>query len=110
VGDLITSSLHHPFDASLSSFTVFLVEARFVQDPTAELADAHLLDYSIHYFDKLDLLIAHMRYIGPEDEFESTMEKVKDDEPTRRWWKVSFMTIECPSFPWAIHPVAKSIG
>jgi L-rhamnose mutarotase len=35
-----------------------------------------------------------MRYIGPEDEFESTMEKVKDDEPTRRWWKVSSMSIE----------------
>lgn len=46
-----------------------------------------IADYSIHYFDKQSLLIAHMRYIG--DDFEKDMAGIKESEPTRRWWKVN---------------------
>jgi L-rhamnose mutarotase len=46
-----------------------------------------LVDYSIHYFEPHNLLIAHMRYIG--NDFEKDMEGIKESEATRRWWKVS---------------------
>ena len=36
----------------------------------------------------MNLLIAHMRYMGPPEEYQKTMEAVKEDEATRRWWKV----------------------
>jgi hypothetical protein len=45
------------------------------------------VDYSIHYFEPHNLLIAHMRYIG--NDFEKDMEGIKESEATRRWWKVS---------------------
>jgi len=51
------------------------------------IANGKDVDYSIHYFDKQNLLIAHMRYIG--DEYEKDMAAIGEDEHTRRWWKVS---------------------
>jgi len=57
--------------------------------PHHTLADQSSPDYSIHYFAPLNLLIAHMRYIGKPGEFEQDMEAIKDDETTRRWWQVS---------------------
>ncbi|RSH94466.1 hypothetical protein EHS25_004269 [Saitozyma podzolica] len=46
-----------------------------------------LVDYSIHYFEPHNLLIAHMRYIG--NDFEKDMEGIKESEATRRWWKMT---------------------
>lgn len=62
------------------------------------------LDYSIHHtvlplvsvssdvpsHDKeTHLLIAHMRYMGQKEDFETDMAKVAEDPETQRWWKVS---------------------
>lgn len=44
-------------------------------------------DYSIHFFEPHNLLIAHMRYIG--NDFEKDMEGIKESEATRRWWQVN---------------------
>ncbi|KAI9632407.1 rhamnose mutarotase [Dioszegia hungarica] len=52
----------------------------------AALRRAHVVDYSIHYFEPHSLLIAHMRYIGQD--FEGDMAKIAEDENTKRWWKV----------------------
>ncbi|GFZ42783.1 hypothetical protein JCM24511_00501 [Saitozyma sp. JCM 24511] len=51
------------------------------------LRKAHVVDYSIHYFEPHNLLIAHMRYIG--NDFEKDMEGIKKSEATRRWWKMT---------------------
>lgn len=51
---------------------------------------AHSADYSIHYFEPHHLLIAHMRYIGPPDQFQAKMGAIKDDAKTREWWQVGF--------------------
>ena len=52
-------------------------------------ADVDCTDYSIHFFEPLNLLIAHMRYVGPPEDYESDMEKIKEDPKTREWWAVS---------------------
>jgi L-rhamnose mutarotase len=41
----------------------------------------------VHYFAELNLLIAHMRYIGTD--LEADAAGVRESEETRRWWKVS---------------------
>ncbi|KAK4686056.1 L-rhamnose mutarotase, partial [Tremellales sp. Uapishka_1] len=46
-------------------------------------------DYSIHFYEPLNLLIAHMRYIGPEGDFVKDMEGIKESEATRRWWAMT---------------------
>lgn len=47
----------------------------------------HGADYSIHYLEPVNLLIAHMRYIG--NDYEKDMAEIGKSEATRRWWKVS---------------------
>ncbi|BEJ13311.1 hypothetical protein CspHIS471_0304850 [Cutaneotrichosporon sp. HIS471] len=51
------------------------------------LQKAHLVDYSIHYFAPLSLLIATMRYVG--NNYEADMESIKESEPTRQWWQMT---------------------
>jgi len=51
------------------------------------------LDYSIHYFEPHSLLIAHMRYVGPPEDFQKDMEKIGEDEHTRKWWKVGLADV-----------------
>ena len=57
-----------------------------IYSPSCELD--HNLDYSIYYVAPLNLLIGHMRYLGPREDYEKTMGEIKTDETTRRWWKV----------------------
>ena len=45
-------------------------------------------DYSIHYFKPLNLLIAHMRYMGKPEEMKADMARIGESEETRRLWKV----------------------
>ncbi|KAH9484052.1 L-rhamnose mutarotase [Psilocybe cubensis] len=53
----------------------------------AALERAHVIDYSIHYYKPLQLLIANFKYTG--NDFESDMNKIAEDEDTKRWWKVT---------------------
>ena len=46
-----------------------------------------MADYSIHYLEPLNLLIAHMRYIG--DDYEKDMAVIAADPETHKWWDVS---------------------
>lgn len=45
------------------------------------------IDYSIHYLEPVNLLIAHMRYIG--NDYEGDMAEIGKSEHTKKWWKVS---------------------
>ncbi|WWC60117.1 uncharacterized protein I303_102681 [Kwoniella dejecticola CBS 10117] len=51
------------------------------------LRKAHVVDYSIHFFEPHNLLIAHMRYIGKD--FDKDMAGIADNEATKRWWKLT---------------------
>lgn len=51
------------------------------------------------------LLIAHMRYMGKAEDFETDMSKVGEDPETQRWWQVS-PTHTCGD---SIIPSAKSL-
>ncbi|TFY61208.1 hypothetical protein EVJ58_g4655 [Rhodofomes roseus] len=51
------------------------------------LARAHIVDYSIHYYPPLHLLIASFKYTGTD--FDVDMRKVAEDEETRRWWALT---------------------
>ncbi|KAJ3517484.1 hypothetical protein NLJ89_g485 [Agrocybe chaxingu] len=53
----------------------------------AALERAHVVDYSIHYYAPLQLLIANFKYIGTD--YEGDMKKVAEDPETQRWWKVT---------------------
>lgn len=60
-----------------------------------------IADYSIHYFEPHNLLIAHMRYVGAPEDFEKDMAQIGEDEHTRKWWKVSWASTPCDSNqPW----------
>jgi L-rhamnose mutarotase len=52
-------------------------------------------DYSIHYLAPLNLLIAHMRYIGPPENYDKDMAGIAESEDTKRWWKVSLGPVLC---------------
>lgn len=49
--------------------------------------EAESIDYSIHYLEPVNLLIAHMRYIGTD--YEGDMAEIGKSEHTKKWWKVS---------------------
>lgn len=47
----------------------------------------NIVDYSIHYYKPMNLLIATFKYIGTD--FEGDMKAIGEDEETRRWWKLT---------------------
>ncbi|RXK41397.1 hypothetical protein M231_01302 [Tremella mesenterica] len=51
------------------------------------LKKANIVDYTIHYFAPLSLLIAHLRYLGKD--YEADMALIRSDETTRRWWALT---------------------
>ncbi|KAJ7063589.1 rhamnose mutarotase [Mycena amicta] len=51
------------------------------------LEGANVIDYSIHYYAPLHLLIANFKYTGSD--YEGDMKKVAEDPETQRWWKVT---------------------
>ncbi|KAK0442847.1 rhamnose mutarotase [Armillaria borealis] len=53
----------------------------------AALERAHIVDYSIHYYAPLHLLIANMKYTGTD--YEADMKKVAEDPETQRWWAMT---------------------
>lgn len=53
----------------------------------AALKRAHIMDYSIHHFPPLQLLIANFKYVGTD--YEGDMKKVAEDPETQRWWKMT---------------------
>jgi len=53
----------------------------------AALERAHIVDYSIHYYSPLQLLIANFKYTGSD--FEADMAKIGEDPETRRWWIIT---------------------
>ena len=58
-----------------------------------------MADYSIHYFEPLSLLIAHMRYVG--DDYDADMGIIAADPETHRWWQVSVTYGPCrPACVW----------
>ncbi|KAK1920978.1 rhamnose mutarotase [Papiliotrema laurentii] len=65
------------------------VHANVWPEVLATLRRAKIVDYSIHYFEPQHLLIAHMRYIGAPEDYDSDMAKIGEDETTRKWWKMT---------------------
>ena len=53
----------------------------------AAIERAHTVDYSIHYYSPLHLLIANFKYVG--NDYEKDMKSVADDPDTQRWWKLT---------------------
>ncbi|KAF5368596.1 hypothetical protein D9758_002178 [Tetrapyrgos nigripes] len=53
----------------------------------AALERAHIVDYSIHYYRPIQLLIATMKYTGTD--YEADMKKVAEDPETQKWWAVT---------------------
>ncbi|KAI0792748.1 rhamnose mutarotase [Abortiporus biennis] len=53
----------------------------------AAIARHHIVDYSIHYYPPLQLLIATFKYTGSD--YEADMKGIAEDEETRRWWKLT---------------------
>ncbi|TFY82678.1 hypothetical protein EWM64_g1334 [Hericium alpestre] len=53
----------------------------------AAIARANIIDYSIHYYSPLHLLIANFKYVG--NDFQKDMTEMANDEETRRWWKLT---------------------
>ncbi|TCD70611.1 hypothetical protein EIP91_002641 [Steccherinum ochraceum] len=53
----------------------------------AALKRHHIVDYSIHYYPPLQLLIAHFKYNGSD--FDADMKGIAADPETQRWWTVT---------------------
>ncbi|KII91566.1 hypothetical protein PLICRDRAFT_173396 [Plicaturopsis crispa FD-325 SS-3] len=53
----------------------------------AALSRSHIVDYSIHYYAPLHLLIAHFKYTGTN--YAEDMAASAEDPETRRWWGVT---------------------
>lgn len=53
----------------------------------AAIERAHIVDYSIHHFPELNLLIANFKYIG--NDYEKDMASVANDEDTQKWWRLT---------------------
>ncbi|KAK7688978.1 hypothetical protein QCA50_007669 [Cerrena zonata] len=53
----------------------------------AALERHHIIDYSIHYFPPLQLLIANFKYDGAD--YDKDMQGIAEDPETQRWWKVT---------------------
>lgn len=68
--------------SSVSTHYLPSVDTRYI-----EMRTDRDIDYSIHFLEPLNLLIAHMRYIG--NDFEVDMAEIGKSEHTKKWWKVS---------------------
>jgi L-rhamnose mutarotase len=53
----------------------------------AALARHHIADYSIHYYPPLDLLVAHMKYVGAD--YAADVAGIAADPETNRWWALT---------------------
>ncbi|EMD34365.1 hypothetical protein CERSUDRAFT_97626 [Gelatoporia subvermispora B] len=53
----------------------------------AAIARAHIVDYSIHHYAPLRLLIAHFKYTGTN--YEGDMRALAQDPETQRWWSLT---------------------
>lgn len=53
----------------------------------AALEKAHIVDYSIHHYPALQLLIANFKYTGTD--YEADMKASAQDPDTQRWWAVT---------------------
>ena len=53
----------------------------------AALERHHIIDYSIHYYPPLQLLIANFKYVG--EDYDADMRGIGEDPETQRWWKVT---------------------
>ncbi|WVQ94499.1 hypothetical protein IAU59_001578 [Kwoniella sp. CBS 9459] len=63
------------------------VHANVWPEVLGALRKAHVVDYSIHFFEPHSLLIAHMRYIG--NDFKKDMDGIAENEATKRWWALT---------------------
>jgi L-rhamnose mutarotase len=53
----------------------------------AAIERSNIVDYSIHYYAPLQLLIANFKYIGTD--YENDMKATANDPDTQRWWKLT---------------------
>lgn len=53
----------------------------------AALESHHIVDYSIHYYKQMGILIANMKYTGTD--YEKDMAEIAADPETKRWWAVT---------------------
>jgi len=53
----------------------------------AALGRANIVDYSIHHFAPLQLLVATFKYVGVD--WDADMKKIAEDPETQRWWKLT---------------------
>ena len=53
----------------------------------AALERHHIVDYSIHHYPPLQLLIANFKYNGSD--YDADMRGIAEDPETQRWWKVT---------------------
>ena len=53
----------------------------------AALERHHIVDYSIHYYPPLQLLVANFKYVGAD--YATDMAGIAADPETQRWWAVT---------------------
>lgn len=53
----------------------------------AALERYHIVDYSIHYYPPLQLLVANFKYVGSD--YDADMRGIGEDPETQVWWKVT---------------------
>lgn len=51
------------------------------------LTKHHIVDYSIHHYPPLQLLIANFKYTG--NDYAADMREMAKSEETKEWWKVT---------------------
>ncbi|PPR06228.1 hypothetical protein CVT24_000619 [Panaeolus cyanescens] len=51
------------------------------------LQRSNIIDYSIHYAERFDLLIATFKYTGSN--YAEDMARIAEDPETRRWWAIT---------------------
>ncbi|KAK9378062.1 rhamnose mutarotase [Kockiozyma suomiensis] len=52
-----------------------------------EIRESNIVDYSIHYEPRSQLLIASFKYIG--DDWERDSQRSSNHEPTKKWWQLT---------------------
>jgi L-rhamnose mutarotase len=63
------------------------VHASVWPEVLSALERAHIVDYSIHHYPPLQLLIATFKYTGTD--YVADMKSVAEDPMTQKWWAVT---------------------
>jgi len=61
--------------------------ARVWPEVLKQIKNSNIEDYSIFYDDSTGILFASFKYVGYD--YEGDMERMKDNEKVREWWKMT---------------------